>query len=71
MKPNQFLQAGTSLSNVDSKGSQLLRSVKARVPLPALTNFNVGGRHQFIVRLVQANTALFAGYLLASGPVAQ
>ena len=62
MKPNQFLQAGTSLSNVDSKNSQLLKSVRAKIVCPAITNFNVGGRHQFIVRFVQANTALFAGY---------
>tara|TARA_B110001450_G_C17484963_1_gene425824 strand:- start:523 stop:645 length:123 start_codon:yes stop_codon:yes gene_type:complete len=35
------------------------------------SGFTMGGRHGMIVKLVQANTALYAGYLFASGPVAQ
>ena len=48
MKPNQFLQAQTSLSHVDNKGSALIQAARAKIPLPSLFNykgFNVGGRH--------------------------
>ena len=71
MKPSQFIQGTTSLTHAESSGSTLMNSVRAKVPLPWKANFNVGGRHQFIVRLIQANAALYAGYLVASGPVAQ